>query len=127
MALTVPQTPAAPFEALPPLVITICPDCNGEGGDEDYDGTPIRCETCSGYGASEVCSECGVKPTVKNGLDSCGCACCELCERTAPLNTANICETCHLNGVRELEQEADEYTVWISQQLELGREFGWLA
>ena len=110
-----PPTPTAP--ALPPLMLLECEACEGETGYND------DCRTCYGSGSFEVCLGCLRRPWVTAaGLEACGCEpgpVCELCTRPAErLNAAGICESCHRQGVEQLEQEADEHDALIHAEVE---------
>lgn len=125
MAYTAPQTPA---DALPPLVITICEVCSGTGGDEDYDGSAILCEYCDGRGCTEACSECGEKPTVKHGFDSCLCNApsYETCEdEPNPAEIDGICRSCYLTGLEAIREDAPDEI--LRAELQWAKEVaGWI-
>jgi DnaJ-class molecular chaperone len=110
----------APAVKLPELVTTLCPECGGYGAADDHLTEP--CETCDGTGTLETCSACGVRPD--GATDACGCAPCELCGESAPLNAANICAACHAEGVAVLEREAEEHAAWVAEQLEQTQAWG---
>lgn len=57
------KAPTLTAPTLPELVMVDCPECGNDGG----------CETCAGMGRLEVCSVCRAVPTVRNGVDACGC------------------------------------------------------
>ncbi len=72
---------------LPSLVVAACPACGGdgyalalEGGRRDLYGvdlpseTAVACGACGGSGTLEVCACCLEPPTLRGGLEVCGCA-----------------------------------------------------
>lgn len=109
---------------LPELVAVSCAECQ-EG-----------CEACNGTMTREVCGGCLEVPTVIAGNEACACtfltttlATCEICERTvsvAELDNANVCIFCRDEMAAKIQQEEDERSAWIAEQLELGRSWGWL-
>ena len=69
-------TPAE-IPALPPLMVVICPSCDGEGEVEAVDGdedVTVSCPDCFGMGSRDVCSGCLQEPVVVAGLEVCGCS-----------------------------------------------------
>ncbi len=135
-ALTVPQTPAAPFGA---LVETQCQDCTA--GVYDYavapDGSvwPVECEVCQGAGYLSVCPICGLAPTTDTDL--CGCpssdftktfspALCKTCETDpAPAAVDGLCIGCIQDAA---ERFAHELNVRDAEaELKWAYSVGWLA
>lgn len=108
---------------LPELVAVACPECQ-EG-----------CEACNGTMTREVCGGCG--QVSDGGSDTCACTytvtapfiACETCDQ--PVNAATltdgICIQCFAEGLETIRREEAERSVWIAEQLELGRSYGWLT
>ena len=129
-----PLTPTTAPGGLPELVTVQCKTCSATGL-YDYavtaDGDLVRleCPECLGDAVRTVCGGCGQEPEVVNGLERCSCnrlKPCELCGTPALLNAAAICATCHADGMADWQREEDERAVWVEEQLELGKAWGWL-
>lgn len=62
---------------LPELVTVPCFDCKGAGYHESFSSLGVdhstRCTTCFGARRVEVCSVCKTVPTIRDGVDTCGC------------------------------------------------------
>lgn len=55
-----------------PLIVIPCPTCGGDSYLEDERGA-VKCVTCNATGSIEVCRCCNEVPSVKGGLEMCGC------------------------------------------------------
>ena len=53
---------------------------------------------------------------------------CECCPRVYPAAEMQdaICPICFNEGLETIRREEDERAVWVTEQLELGKQWGWL-